>query len=91
MWRDALAKIVREAVANAIRHGHARTVNVALHDGRGVTLRITDDGDGFNLEAPRSASSFGLVSMRERTESLGGEFRLQSTPGEGTAIEVLIP
>ena len=90
-WRDALAKIVREAVANAIRHGHARTVSVALHDGHGVSLRVTDDGTGFDLDAPRDASSFGLISMQERTESLGGEFRVRSSPGEGTAIEVRIP
>ena len=90
-WRDALAKIVREAVANAIRHGHAGTVSVALHDGHGVSLRVTDDGTGFDLDAPRDASSFGLISMQERTESLGGEFRVRSSPGEGTAVEVRIP
>ena len=90
-WRDALAKIVREAVANAIRHGHAGTVSVALHDGHGVSLRVTDDGTGFDLDAPRDASSFGLISMQERTESLGGEFRVRSSPGEGTAVEVWIP
>jgi signal transduction histidine kinase len=89
-WREALGRILREAIANAIRHGHARTVRVQLLDEDGTRLRISDDGDGFDPEAPRSPSSFGLISMKERTESLGGEFRLSSEPGEGTSVEVVL-
>ena len=73
-WRDALLRITREAVANAVRHGRARTVSLQLRDGDAVWLRVTDDGDGFDPRAPRSSQSFGLTSMRERTESLGGQF-----------------
>ena len=53
-------------------------------------LRVTDDGDGFDLSAPRSSQSFGLTSMRERAESLGGRFEISSTPGAGTTIEVVV-
>jgi signal transduction histidine kinase len=87
-WRDALLRISREAVANAVRHGRARTISVQLRDSNGVWLRVTDDGDGFDLSAPRSSQSFGLTSMRERAESLGGRFDISSTPGAGTTIEV---
>jgi signal transduction histidine kinase len=90
-WREALARILREAIANAIRHGHARTVSVELNDTNGIWLRVTDDGQGFDPSEPTPGTSFGLISMRERTESLGGEFRLSSEPGVGTAVEVLIP
>ena len=90
-WRDALLRIAREAVANAVRHGHARTISVQLRDHDGVALRVTDDGDGFDLSAPRSTESFGLTSMRERAESLGGRFEIASTPGAGTTIEVDLP
>jgi signal transduction histidine kinase len=90
-WREALGRIVREAIANAIRHGHARTVRVEFHTGDGTRLRVRDDGDGFDPAEPHAPSSFGLISMRERTESLGGEFNLESTPGEGTSVEVVLP
>jgi len=89
-WRDALLRISREAVANAVRHGRARTVSVELRDGDRVWMRVTDDGDGFDLDAPRSSQSFGLTSMRERAESLGGRFDISSTPGTGTTIEVVV-
>jgi len=90
-WRDALLRISREAVANAVRHGQARTISLQLRDGDGICLRITDDGEGFDLTAPRSSQSFGLTSMRERTESLGGTFSISSAPGSGTTVEVLLP
>jgi signal transduction histidine kinase len=90
-WRDALLRIAREAVANAVRHGRARTVGLHLHEDEGVWLRITDDGEGFDLSAPRSNQSFGLTSMRERAESLGGRFNISSAPGAGTTIEVVLP
>jgi signal transduction histidine kinase len=90
-WRDALLRIAREAVANAVRHGRARTISLQLREGDGVWLKITDDGDGFDLAAPRSSQSFGLTSMRERAESLGGQFNISSAPGAGTTIEVVLP
>jgi signal transduction histidine kinase len=90
-WREALGRILREAVANAIRHGHARTITVELNDGNPISLRVSDDGEGFDLSQPHPTTSFGLISMKERTEALGGEFSLSSHPGEGTSVEVLIP
>ena len=52
---------------------------------------MTDDGRGFDVAEPRADSSFGLIGMKERAESLGGEFRLHSEPGRGTSVEVLVP
>jgi signal transduction histidine kinase len=90
-WRDALLRITREAIGNAVRHGQARTINLQLRDADGIRLRVSDDGEGFDTSAPRSPQSFGLTSMRERTESLGGEFSIASTPGSGTTVEVALP
>jgi signal transduction histidine kinase len=90
-WREALLRIAREAVGNAVRHGHARTVRFQLREGDGVWLRVTDDGDGFDPGDPRPGQNYGLTSMRERTESLGGEFAIASVPGAGTTIEVTLP
>jgi signal transduction histidine kinase len=90
-WREALLRITREAVANAVRHGHARSVSLELGNGEVVWLRVIDNGGGFDPTAPRSSQSFGLTSMRERTESLGGNFAIVSAPGTGTRIEVTLP
>jgi signal transduction histidine kinase len=90
-WEEALPRIVREAVANAVRHGRARTVSVYLRNNDGVRLRITDDGVGFDVTQPRSDASFGLTSMKERAEALGGEFKLSSEPGKGTSVEIGLP
>ena len=90
-WEQALPRILREAVSNAVQHGRARTVTVELHEADGVWLRVADDGDGFDPSQPRPESAYGLISMRERTESLGGEFRLSSQPGRGTSVEIMLP
>jgi signal transduction histidine kinase len=90
-WRDALIRISREAVSNAVRHGHARTVSLQLREAGGIWLRVTDDGNGFDPGAPRSRDSYGLTSMRERAETLGGTFSISSSPGEGATVEVLLP
>jgi signal transduction histidine kinase len=90
-WEDALPRIVREAVANAIRHGGARTVSLQLSNSDGVCVRVSDDGQGFDVTEPQPDGSFGLTSMRERAEALGGEFRVSSTPGEGTSVEIALP
>ena len=88
--REALIRIVREAITNAGRHGGAENVSVELSNGSGTLLRITDDGSGFDTRHTR-VGGFGLVSMRERTEALGGRFKLSSDAGEGTRIEVRLP
>jgi signal transduction histidine kinase len=86
---EPLLRIVREAVANAGRHGHAENISVELTNGRGLRLRVVDDGDGFDPHA--ETDGFGIVSMQERVKALGGRFRIDSAPGRGTEIEVAIP
>jgi signal transduction histidine kinase len=90
--RDALVRIVREAITNAIRHGGATTVSVELEGGAGLRLRVVDDGRGFEVDGPAPRrSGFGLVSMRERAEALGGRLTVASRPGEGTHVELVLP
>jgi signal transduction histidine kinase len=88
-WRDALIRIAREAVGNAVRHGGAKEVRLGL-TGDPAVLTVCDDGKGFDPTSPRSPQSFGLQSMRERAESLGGDFELESTPGHGTTVRVTL-
>jgi two-component system sensor histidine kinase DegS len=88
----ALFRIVQEAVNNVIQHAQARRVSVTLtRDAERVQLRITDDGQGFDAQLPRSGRHIGLWSMCERVEQLGGQFELTSAPGQGTAVTAALP
>jgi signal transduction histidine kinase len=92
-WRSALLRILHEALNNAVRHGSAERIRVRLGgDSNGPSLRITDDGRGFDVPAAVSAGEgLGLTSMRERADLLGGDLRILSTPGAGTVVEVGLP
>jgi signal transduction histidine kinase len=85
-WERALPRILRDVVTNAVEHGRPHTVAVHLRDADGIWLRVVDDGRGFDP----SEAGFGLIGARERTEALGGEFKLSSEPGHGTSIDILI-
>jgi signal transduction histidine kinase len=90
--REALLRIMREAVTNAARHGQATLVHVTCSTGKGVRMRISDDGLGFDPDVLANGNGhYGVSGMRERVERLGGTFRLESTPGEGAALEVVLP
>jgi signal transduction histidine kinase len=87
--RNALLRILHEASINAIRHGLARRILVRLRGGPdGPSLRIDDDGSGFDVQAAVSAGrGMGLTSMQERAETLGGSLSITSSPA-GTIVEV---
>jgi signal transduction histidine kinase len=56
-----------------------------------VQLRVADDGQGFDVQLPRSGVHIGLWSMRERVEQLGGRFEVRSAPGQGTTVTAVVP
>jgi signal transduction histidine kinase len=89
--REALLRIVREAVTNASRHGHADVVTVELQNKRGLRLRVADDGVGFDQAAVADGHGLGLVTMRTRAREIGGELRIAPLPEGGTEVEVVIP
>ncbi|OFW29432.1 MAG: hypothetical protein A3H97_17305 [Acidobacteria bacterium RIFCSPLOWO2_02_FULL_65_29] len=89
-----LLRIGQEAVINAVRHASATRINVELHYlDDAVLLRINDDGRGFIPESIVAGADahYGLLSMRERAETVGGQFRISSQPGHGTTVEVSVP
>ena len=88
--RETMLRVMREALANAIRHGQARRISVTLRAGDELRLRIADDGTGFDL-ADDAQSGLGLISMRERAEMIGARLSLDSRPGAGTTVELVIP
>lgn len=90
-----LYRILQEALANSVRHGHATQHQVTLAGSdTALTLEVQDNGAGFDVEAvvrePR-AEHVGLEGMRERVHLLGGEFHIRSTPEAGTSITVRVP
>ena len=90
----ALLRVAQEALSNVRKHAQATQTVMGLtwHAGGSVSLKITDDGVGFDQAAVPGVNGagqhFGLVSMRERIEELGGALTLQSSPGGGTCLEV---
>ncbi len=86
-------RIAQEALTNVARHAHSRQVEVRLHTGEEqVRLSIRDRGRGFDVQRTlQAASGVGLAGMRERAEAVGARFRLESAPGEGTLVEVVVP
>lgn len=92
---NALFRIAQEALANVTRHAGANQVKIDLKKTlRHVFLEICDDGAGFELVeslSPDERRGWGLVNMRERAESVGGEFEVNTRPGHGSTIKVKIP
>ena len=89
--REALMRVMREAISNGVRHGAATELAVELRAGEQVRMAVRDNGTGFVPGGPRRRGSFGLDSMRERVEALGGDLSVRSKPGEGTLVEVTLP
>ncbi len=85
-------RIVQESLTNVSRYAHASKVRVVLHaQDRQVHLLIADDGDGFDARADAKRKSYGIVGMRERAITLGGALTIESTPGQGTTVQLVAP
>jgi signal transduction histidine kinase len=88
---ETLLRIVGEAVRNAVRHGGAHRVELRMNASP-LCLSISDDGTGFDPDRPvgHRPGGFGLTSMRERAESLGGDMSISSAPGDGATVLVTL-
>lgn len=88
----ALFRIVQEGVTNIIRHARARSVTLRFALERDACrFSLTDDGCGFDAADPRFRWSHGIMGMRQRVRTLGGQFEIESAPGSGTTLRVTIP
>ena len=87
-----LLRIGLEAVTNVLKHAHARHILITLtFEAHHVRLSVRDDGTGADTTRLSSGQGFGLTSMCERAERLGGTFTLRSQPGNGTEVLVIVP
>jgi len=89
----SLYRIVQEGLHNIAKHAGKRVkVVVTLHCAKGVLeLLIEDDGAGFNPDALKKNRGLGMVSMQERTRLIHGSFAVESQPGKGVRIRILVP
>ena len=88
-----LIRIIHEALTNIVKHARAMkgTITIA-NDGDTATISIEDDGRGFFEEKPTDKSlHFGLETMKDRAKSVGGELSIDSAPGKGTRVTILLP
>ena len=92
----ALLRICQESLANMLKYANASEVVTTLeYTDTDVRLALKDDGVGFDPDLPvrveGDKGGFGLISMRERARLLGGELRVESSPGQGTLVEATLP
>jgi len=87
-------RICQEAVNNAIVHGGATAIDIVLASRASeVTLRVSDNGCGFDTRAEPAdgLEHLGLLGMQERAERIGARITISSTLGTGTVVEVIAP
>jgi len=86
----ALYRIVQEAVTNAVKHAHAKSVRIELkHSPSKVACSVRDDGSGFDTR--RRTHGLGLIGIRERLNALGGSMHMDSKSRRGTTLLTDIP
>jgi len=88
-------RIIQEAITNTLRHADASLIDInIIYTIDAINLEISDDGVGFNAEEiidkSLTGSHYGLRSIRERTYSMQGEFSIETAPGKGCSISILI-
>jgi signal transduction histidine kinase len=88
----AVLRVVQEALANAVKHAQPTRIRMRVHhhDGQ-VAVTVSDDGGGFDVARAERRHGLGLQLMRERVAELGGTFQLDSEPGRGTSVRILLP
>jgi signal transduction histidine kinase len=94
--RVLLFQCTRELLNNVVKHSHATRARIALtQTAPEISLSVTDDGVGFDEAAPQvpvsGDTSFGLFSIRQRVEEIGGFFNIQSRTNTGTIATITIP
>jgi signal transduction histidine kinase len=84
--------VAHESVQNVIKHAKAKYVSLSLRARKGsVILAISDNGDGFSLQAVKGRGGLGLIGIEERVRLVGGKLLIETQPGDGTKIAIEIP
>jgi signal transduction histidine kinase len=87
-----VVRVVSEALANARKHADCRTVTVRCEFGRrALAVRVRDDGRGFDPTRAAPHGHVGLAGMRERAAAVGARLTIDSAPGRGTTVRIVLP
>ncbi len=90
-YEVTLFRLIQESVQNALKHSGAEVIKVSLTiDQRNVTVLVTDNGRGFDVQS-RNPQSFGIIGMKERVDLLHGKLLINSSVGSGSTILITIP
>ena len=90
--RTLVYHLVREALFNVAKHAGTGRARVVIEEAGGdVVVRVEDDGAGFDVAGLGTRGAFGLASVRERLELVGGALAVESAPGAGTRITLTVP
>jgi PAS domain S-box-containing protein len=88
----AVFRILQEALTNIARHSNAARVKIILKEkNKKFLLTVSDNGQGITQEQISGSKSLGILGMKERALSLGGDLKIKGTPGIGTTITLTIP
>lgn len=92
-FRLELFRCIMECVNNCERHSGADNVEVIIKNDNGIHITVSDDGDGFDMNEynKHRSSHFGLIILQERVNIMGGLFNIESKPGIGTTVSIVIP
>lgn len=90
---EHLFRIIQESLSNTLRHADATEVTIEIvNRNQELFIHIADNGKGFDLETDQQRkTSYGLKTMKERSEEVGGTFAIRSKQGEGTHLDIRIP
>ncbi len=87
---DTLYRVVQEALSNVIKHSGAKHAEVRVRGGEGtIDVAVRDEGAGFDGDG--ESTGFGLLGMRERVAVVDGTMTIETAPGAGTSIRVVLP
>jgi signal transduction histidine kinase len=86
----SMFRIVQEALTNVVRHARASRVEIRGDEEKGLHLDIRDNGVGISKESLSDYRSMGLLGMKERARSIGGQLIVRPGPGGGTVVEVTL-
>ncbi|AEE15175.1 putative signal transduction histidine kinase [Thermodesulfobium narugense DSM 14796] len=93
-WSINIYRIIQEAISNIVKHSGANNAFVSIKEiNDKIEIEVKDDGEGFDVDETLSKKSnrLGIVDMKERTKTYGGEFFISSTKGGGTIVKISLP
>jgi len=89
---SCLYRVCQEGLNNMVKHSKAKRASVTLIEEHGsVALSIKDDGVGFRVEAAEGKGGLGMIGMKERARIVNGKLSIQTWPGKGTTVELVVP